>query len=172
MQQLPILIGTLGKAFGTFGAFVAGSATLIDSLIQWARPYFYTTALPPAVAAATRESLQLIQSEHWRREQLRACIEQFREGARRLGLPLLPSSTPIQPLLLGDEAQVLTADDLLRQQGIIVGAIRPPTVPHGQSRLRISFNANHRAQHINQLLAALDVAIPLTLRQADSEITN
>ena len=164
-SQLPILVGTLGKSFGTFGAFVAGSTTLIESLIQWARPYIYTTALPPAIAAATRKSLQLIQTEHWRRQQLNDRIHQFREGARLLGLSLMPSSTPIQPLLLGDEANVLKADSLLRQRGILVGAIRPPTVPQGQSRLRITVNCNHQAEHIDQLLTALDAAIPLSLRQ-------
>ena len=164
-SQLPILIGTLGKAFGTFGAFVAGTDTLIESLIQWARTYIYTTALPPAVAAATRKSLQLVTSEHWRRQQLNDRITQFRQGAQLLGLPLMPSSTPIQPLLLGDENSVLTADRLLRQRRILVGAIRPPTVAQGESRLRITFNSNHQAEHIDQLLAALDKVIPLSVRQ-------
>ena len=164
-SQLPILIGTLGKAFGTFGAFVAGSAILIESLIQWARTYIYTTALPAAVASATRTSLQLIQSEHWRRQQLHDRIAQFRQGAQALGLPLMSSSTPIQPLLLGDEASVLAADNKLRQQGILVGAIRPPTVPQGESRLRITFNSNHQAEHIDQLLTALDAVIPLSVRR-------
>ena len=164
-SQLPILIGTLGKAFGTFGAFVAGTDTLIESLIQWARTYIYTTALPPAVAAATRKSLQLVTSEHWRRQQLNDRITQFRQGAQLLGLPLMPSSTPIQPLLLGDEDSVLTADRLLRQRRILVGAIRPPTVAQGESRLRITFNSNHQAEHIDQLLAALDKVIPLSVRQ-------
>ena len=164
-SQLPILIGTLGKAFGTFGAFVAGTNTLIESLIQWARTYIYTTALPPAVAAATRKSLQLVRSEHWRRQQLNDRINQFRQGAKLLGLPLMPSSTPIQPLLLGDEDSVLTAHRLLQQRSILVGAIRPPTVPQGESRLRITLNSNHQAEHIDQLLAALDKVIPLSVRK-------
>lgn len=164
-SQLPILIGTLGKAFGTFGAFVAGTNTLIESLIQWARTYIYTTALPPAVAAATRKSLQLVRSEHWRRQQLNDRINQFRQGAKLLGLPLMPSSTPIQPLLLGDEDSVLTAHRLLQQRNILVGAIRPPTVPQGESRLRITLNSNHQAEHIDQLLAALDKVIPLSVRK-------
>ena len=164
-SQLPILIGTLGKAFGTFGAFVAGTDTLIESLIQWARTYIYTTALPPAVAAATRKSLQLVRSEHWRRQQLNDRINQFRQGAKLVGLPLMPSSTPIQPLLLGDEDSVLTAHRLLQQRNILVGAIRPPTVPQGESRLRITLNSNHQAEHIDQLLAALDKVIPLSVRK-------
>ena len=164
-SQLPILIGTLGKAFGTFGAFVAGTNTLIESLIQWARTYIYTTALPPAVAAATRKSLQLVRSEHWRRQQLNDRINQFRQGAKVVGLPLMPSSTPIQPLLLGDEDSVLTAHRLLQQRNILVGAIRPPTVPQGESRLRITLNSNHQAEHIDQLLAALDKVIPLSVRK-------
>ena len=109
--------------------------------------------------------MQLVQSEHWRRQQLNDRITQFRKGAQSLGLPLMLSSTPIQPLLLGDESSVLAADSILRQRGILVGAIRPPTVPHGESRLRITFNSNHRAEHIDQLLSALDTAIPLSLRQ-------
>lgn len=155
-EQLPILMGTLGKAFGTFGAFVAGSETLIETLIQFARPYIYTTAMPPAVAAATRTSLRLLQTEQWRRVHLQQLIEHFRAGAERLGLQLMNSFSPIQPLLIGDEAKALAIAEQLAARGILIIAIRPPTVPVGSSRLRITFSADHSLEHVKQLLDALD----------------
>src|SRR4029079_3875233 len=107
MAQLPILMGTLGKAFGAFGAFVAGSETLIETLVQFARSYIYTTALPPAVAAASLKSLQLIQRENWRREHLQRLIQRFRHGAEQIGLQLCDSQTAIQPLLIGTASAAL-----------------------------------------------------------------
>lgn len=163
-QNLPVLVGTLGKAFGTFGAFVAGSHALIETLIQFARPYIYTTALPPAIAAASLTSLSLLKNESWRRECLNLRIEQFRQGAQALGLPLMHSATPIQPLVLGDEAEVLSAAEKLKEQGILVGAIRPPTVPNGTARLRITFSTSHSEEHIALLLRALDQSISLSAR--------
>jgi 8-amino-7-oxononanoate synthase len=150
-----ILMGTLGKAFGSFGAFLAGSEELIEYLIQEARTYIYTTALPPAVAEATRASLRLVQAEPWRRTHLQALVTQFRAGAARLGLTLAPSVTPIQPLILGEPEQALAASRRLRAQGILVPAIRPPTVPAHSARLRITFSAAHSAEHVDRLLAAL-----------------
>lgn len=150
-----ILMGTLGKAFGVFGAFLAGSEELIEYLIQAARTYIYTTALPPAVAEATRASLQLVQAEPWRRRHLQALVAQFRAGAARLGLTLAPSVTPIQPLILGEPEQALAASRALRSQGILVPAIRPPTVPTHSARLRITFSAAHSAEHVDRLLDAL-----------------
>lgn len=158
--QLPILVGALGKAFGTFGAFVAGSNALIETLIQFARPYIYTTAMPPALAAATSTSLALLKEESWRRDNLNQRIEQFRVGAQRLGLSLLPSCTPIQPVLLGDDALVLDVAKKLKERHIVVGAIRPPTVPEGTARLRITLSAVHTQKNIEQLLKALDEVIP------------
>jgi 8-amino-7-oxononanoate synthase len=155
VDELPILMGTLGKGFGTFGAFVAGSENLIETLIQEARSYIYTTAMPPAVAAATRASLQLLQSEHWRREQLVQRIQQFRAGAEQLGLELMPSPTPIQPVVLGDEARTMAVAASLEAKGFLVGAIRPPTVPRGSARLRITFCADHTEQQVDDLLSAL-----------------
>jgi 8-amino-7-oxononanoate synthase len=152
---VPILVGTLGKAFGTFGAFVAGSETLIESLIQQARSYVYTTALPPAVAEATRESLRLVQAESWRREKLQALVARFRQGASELDLPLMDSFTPIQPLVLGDAARASSVSQRLREQGFLISAIRPPTVPEGTARLRITFSALHEEQHVDRLLTAL-----------------
>ncbi|MGH1439155.1 MAG: 8-amino-7-oxononanoate synthase [Cellvibrionaceae bacterium] len=163
-QALPVLMGTLGKAFGTFGAFVAGSHALIETLIQFARPYIYTTALPPAIAAASLTSLSLLKKENWRREHLQCRIEQFRQGAQALGLPLMNSTTPIQPLVLGDEALVLSVGEKLKEQGVLVGAIRPPTVPDGTARLRITFSASHTEEHVALLLRALDQSIPLSAR--------
>lgn len=156
MDEVPILIGTLGKAFGTFGAFVAGSEDLIEFLIQKARPYIYTTALPPAVAEASRASLRLLQAENWRREKLQSLIQQFRNGAKQLGLTLMDSETPIQPLLIGDNAKAMAMSAALQQQGILITAIRPPTVPDGTARLRITFSADHSEADVVQLLNALE----------------
>jgi len=158
-QDDTILMGTLGKAFGTAGAFVAGSHDLIEYLIQTARTYIYTTAQPPAVAAATLASLHLVQTEHWRREHLQALIQQFRRGAEQLGLPLMPSSTPIQPLLVGSSEQALAASQKLEAQGILVTAIRPPTVPPNTARLRITFSAAHTPADVERLLAALELLV-------------
>ncbi len=154
-DEVPILMGTLGKAFGTFGAFVAGSEALIETLIQQARSYIYTTALPPAVAEASRASLKLVRKEGWRRERLQQLVQRFRNGARQLGLPLMDSTTPIQPLLAGSAKQALAWSQQLEKQGILVTAIRPPTVPEGGARLRITLSATHQDEHIDQLLDGL-----------------
>jgi 8-amino-7-oxononanoate synthase len=154
-EEVPILVGTLGKAFGTFGAFVAGSEALIETLIQFARPYIYTTALPPAIAAATQASLALLQNDFPRRESLHQLIAYFRQGAASLGLPIMDSLTAIQPMVLGDDHTVLKAAHFLRDNGVLVGAIRPPTVPEGTGRLRITLNANHREADIDRLLRLL-----------------
>jgi len=155
INQLPILMGTLGKAFGTFGAFVAGSETLIETLIQFSRAYIYTTALPPAVAAATSKSLEIIQRETWRREHLQNLIAQFRRGAEQIGLQLFSSDTAIQPLLIGSAAEALRWSEALAARGFWISAIRPPTVPANSSRLRITLSAAHSEKQIEQLLAAL-----------------
>lgn len=154
-NELPILMGTLGKAFGTFGAFIAGSETLIETLIQFSRSYIYTTAMPPAVAAATRVSLQLLQAENWRREHLQTLITRFRRGAQQLGLQLLDSFSPIQPIIIGDEARTLAMAEKLAARGILIIAIRPPTVAPGSSRLRITFSAEHTLEQVDLLLNAL-----------------
>ncbi len=155
-QQVPILMGTLGKGFGTFGAFVAGSEILIETLIQKARTYIYTTALPAALAEATRTSLKIVIAENWRREKLKYLLERFRAGANQLGLPLLPSASAIQPILIGDSQKTVEISHALLNQGFLVSAIRPPTVAKGEARLRITFSANHQEQQIDQLLAALE----------------
>ncbi len=158
-EDIPVLMGTLGKAFGTFGAFVAGSEALIETLIQQARPYVYTTALPPAVAAATRTSLRLVREETWRREHLYNLTQRFKSGLRQLGLPVPSSTTPIQPLILGDSRQALEAGNALMDRGIFVTPIRPPTVPHGTARLRITFSAAHEEENVDRLLEALSEVI-------------
>jgi len=150
-----ILIGTLGKAFGVFGAFVAGEEALIETLIQSARTYIYTTALPPAVAEAVRASLKLVRAEAWRRERLHALVARFRQGVQELGFVLAASATPIQPLILGAAQAALDVSQKLRAQGILVPAIRPPTVPEGSARLRFTFCAAHEFSHVERLLEAL-----------------
>ncbi len=152
---VPVLMATLGKALGTAGAFVAGSELLIEALIQQARTYIYTTALPPAVAAASLESLHLLQDEPWRREHLAHLISRFRRGAGQLGLPLMASNSAIQPLLVGDTSMALGLSEQLKQRGLLISAIRPPTVPAGTSRLRITLSAGHSEAQVDQLLEQL-----------------
>ncbi|GIZ12651.1 8-amino-7-oxononanoate synthase [Pseudomonas sp. NCCP-436] len=154
-DDVPVLVGTLGKAFGTAGAFVAGSEELIETLIQFARPYIYTTSQSPALACATLKSLQLLRDESWRREHLQRLIRRFREGAAGIGLSLMDSPTPIQPILVGDSARALKLSALLRARGLLVGAIRPPTVPAGSARLRVTLSAAHSEEQLEQLLEAL-----------------
>lgn len=154
-DDVPILVGTLGKAFGSSGAFAAGSDELVETLIQEARPYVYTTAPPPAVAEATRAALRIAATEEWRRERLRALVARFRHEAQGLGLPLADSPTPIQPILLGGAARALQWAEALEQSGVLVTPIRPPTVPEGQSRLRVTFSARHTDAHLDRLLEAL-----------------
>ena len=164
VQKLPILVGTLGKAFGTFGAFVAGSQELIDYLIQFSRTYIYTTAIPPAIAHATLTSLRLVREEAWRREWLQQLCRRFISGARQLELPVPDRPTgsllaPIIPLLIGDSEQALAVSKTLAEQGMLISAIRPPTVPRGSARLRITLCANHQPEHIDRLLECLAAAL-------------
>jgi 8-amino-7-oxononanoate synthase len=154
--QVPVLMGTLGKAFGTFGAFVAGSAELVETLIQYARTYIYTTAPPPALACATLAALARVREDEWRRERLQALVQRFRAGAAQLGLRLTDSTTPIQPLPVGEAADALRLSAALRARDILVTAIRPPTVPAGTARLRITFSAAHTGEQVDRLLDALD----------------
>lgn len=157
-QQVPIIMGTLGKGLGTFGAFVAGSEALIEYLIQRCRTYIYTTASPPGQAAATRIALQLVQKDEWRRDKLQTLIKRFRNGCDELGIKVGQSDTPIQPIILGDAEKTLSASQDLLKQGIWVGAIRPPTVPEGTARLRITFSAEHSEHDVDRLLNALELA--------------
>jgi len=154
-DDVPILMGTLGKAFGTFGAFVAGSELLIETLIQRARSYIYTTALPPAVAWASCVALEIAMRDDWRRAHLTRLISRFRDGVRALGLPLAESNTPIQPLIAGDAGLAMTWSRFLADRGVLVTAIRPPTVPAGSARLRVTFSAAHQEQDLDELLGLL-----------------
>jgi len=167
IEDVPVLIGTLGKACGTAGAFVAGSEELIEALVQFARPYIYTTSQPPALACATLKSLQLLRRETWRREHLSALIRQFRLGAEAIGLTLVDSPTPIQPILIGDSAQALRLSQMLRERGLLVTAIRPPTVPAGSARLRVTLSAAHSEAQVQLLLNALAECYP-QLEAADA----
>ncbi len=155
-SEVPVLMATLGKACGTAGAFVAGSEDLIETLIQNARSYIYTTASPPAIAVATRKSLQLLQSESWRRQKLSTLICSFRQGAEQRKLPVMDSQTAIQPLMIGDTATAAQLSDTLFEHGILVTAIRPPTVPAGTARLRITLSTSHDESHVERLLDTLD----------------
>lgn len=153
-RELPLYVGTLGKALGGFGAFVAGDDALIDYLIQFARPYIYTTAIPPAVAEAMLDNLERLQNDDLRTT-LNGHIQYFREQAQHRQLPLMASQSPIQPLLIGDERRAMSISQALRQRGLLITAIRPPTVPAGTSRLRVTLTAAHTREDIDTLLDAL-----------------
>ncbi|MEQ3724883.1 8-amino-7-oxononanoate synthase [Alcanivorax sp.] len=157
-DRVPVLMGTLGKGLGTAGAFVAGSSELIETLIQFARTYIYTTAMPAAVAAASLISLDKAREETWRRQKLAVLIQRFRDGAEQLGYHLMDSATPIQPLLIGDDAGAMALSATLREQGMLITAIRPPTVPQGQARLRITLSAAHEEDDVDRLLQALSTS--------------
>lgn len=155
-REVPVLMGTLGKALGCAGAFVAGDAALIDAIMQFARSYIYTTAQPAALAAATRAAVHLARTDRdGRRDRLHANIARFRAGATQLGLPLMPSTTAIQPLRIGAADAASEAALWLEAEGFLVVAIRPPTVPQGGSRLRITLSAAHAPDRIDALLDAL-----------------
>lgn len=156
-----LMLGTLGKSAGSFGAFVAGDSVYIESLVQFARTYIYTTALPPTVIAASRSALQIIAQEPERREKLKQNIAQFRDGLadaeymESSGLKLLESHTPIQPLVLGSSESAIAASEFLKENGVWVSAIRPPTVPAGSARLRITLTAGHEPEDIALLVSLL-----------------
>jgi 8-amino-7-oxononanoate synthase len=158
----PVLMATLGKALGCAGAFVAGSRGLIDGLTQFARTFVYTTALPPALAAAAHEAVRVARCEEWRRDKLYALIARFRDGAAQLGLPLLESRSAIQPIVLGDADRAVSASRALEEAGFLVTAIRPPTVPAGNARLRVTLSALHAADDVDRLLEALARLSPVS----------
>jgi 8-amino-7-oxononanoate synthase len=150
-----IYLATLGKAAGVAGAFVGGSADLVEWLVNRSRTYIFTTAQPPLLAAAVSASLKTIAADTWRRAHLQALIVRLKSALADLPWPLMASDTPIQPILVGGNADALRLADGLRERGILLPAIRPPTVPQGQARLRISLSASHRLEDADQLSAAL-----------------
>jgi 8-amino-7-oxononanoate synthase len=158
-DDAPVYMATLGKALGGAGAFVAGSEALIEYLIQRARTWVFSTAPPPALAAAAREALRIVQAEPERRHALRDAVRRFRAGAAQLGVALGASSTPIQPIVLGDERRVLAVSAALLQRGFWVAAIRPPTVPRGTARLRVTLSAAHAPAQVDALVEALAAAL-------------
>lgn len=158
-DEVPLYMATLGKAVGVSGAFVAGSKLHIDYIRQQARSWIYTTAQPAALAAVTRESLKLLQEESWRRDKLIHLITMFKQGALQLGLELLDSDTPIQAIVVGRNDKVIEISENLFKEGILVTAIRPPTVPSGTARLRVTFSAHHKQSDIRRLLVALEKQI-------------
>jgi len=153
-EDVPVLIGTFGKAFGTFGAFVAGDADLIEFLLQKSRTYIYTTALPPAVAAATRAALRVSQRETWRREKVQALAQRF-FPVNTAGERHVHDSAIIVPVTFEDPARALAASQALEHRGFLVSAIRPPTVPVGTSRLRVTVSAAHDEKQVDALIHAL-----------------
>ena len=163
-HDVPVLIGTFGKAFGTFGAFVAGDADLIELLLQKSRTYIYTTALPPAVAAATRAALRVSERESWRREKVISLAQRFRRGLaeRGIGAPASAGTsigTSIIPVILGEAARALEVSRKLESQGFLLMAIRPPTVPPGTARLRVTVSASHEEAQVDALVTALAGAL-------------
>ncbi|GAA4790103.1 8-amino-7-oxononanoate synthase [Lysobacter hankyongensis] len=148
-------LATLGKALGGYGAVVLGSEEIIGHLAETARPYIYTTALPPSQAAATLAAVKLARRDHWRREKLQGLIAHFRQTAMFRDLPLLPSTGPIQPLMCGDEKRATALATALEAQGFWVPAIRPPTVPDGKARLRITLSSLHTQAEVDALIDAL-----------------
>jgi len=150
-----IYMATLGKALGGYGAFVGAAPPVIDWLVQKARTYVFSTALPPAVAATATAAMDLIDEEPQRIAQLRSRIAEFREGAKASALPIGESASAIQPVMLGGAARALAASARLLERGYCVPAIRPPTVPEGTSRLRVSLSAEHTSADVRGLVAAL-----------------
>jgi 8-amino-7-oxononanoate synthase len=161
-REVPLLLVPLGKAFGGHGAVLLGSAALVGHVAETARPYLYSTAPAPAMAAAMRASLKLIRGEAWRRAKLASLIARFRRGASAHGLPLQESFTPIQPIVVGDNMRALALSAALEKAGYLVTAIRPPTVPDGQARLRVTLTVDHREADVDGLLAALAEAAKAT----------
>jgi len=154
-DEVPLLVGTLGKAFGCFGAFVAGPREVIELVMQRARSYIFTTALPPAVAAASRAALTALRQQDWRRARVLQAVQRFRAAATARGIALMPSTTPIQPVPVPGAARCAAASDALRARGFWVAAIRSPTVPAGTERLRVTLTAAHGDADIDALADAL-----------------
>lgn len=165
VTDVPLQLATLGKALGSSGAVVLGDEAMIQHLAETARPYIYTTAISPAQAAASLAAVKLARRDDWRREKLTELVGVFRAGARQHGLELMPSDTPIQPLLCGSEATVVALSAALETAGFLVSAIRPPTVPEGKARLRVTLSALHTPAQVRALTDAISDAREKVLRQ-------
>ena len=168
-DEVPLLVGTLGKAFGSFGAFVAGRRDVIELVMQRARSYIFTTALPPAVAAASRAALAAMRQQDWRRSRVLEAVQRFRSAATARGITLMPSTTPIQPVPVPGAARCAAASDALRARGYWVAAIRSPTVPAGTERLRVTLTAAHRDEDIDGLADALAAVLRELTEQSTPE---
>lgn len=164
----PILMATLGKAVGTAGAFIAGSEELIEYLIQTARSHIFTTAMPAAIAAATLTSLEIIQKETWRREKLQQLIKRFKQGAIEQGVELMPSDTAIQPIMIGSSEKAVAISQRLLDNGLLVSAIRPPTVAVNTARLRVTLSASHSEAMVDELLQKLAISMVSETKAIDS----
>ena len=165
----PLLLVTLGKALGCYGAVLVGQEAVIEHIAQTARPYIYTTALPPAIAVAALSAVKLAQQDNWRRAKLASLIARFRRGALERGLHLIDSGTPIQPLPIGDNALAVQAALDLQARGFLVAAIRPPSVPEGGARLRITLTVAHENQDVDALLDAMESLAPGWRKHATPE---
>ena len=154
-DQAPLMTATFGKACGVMGAFAAGAADAVETLVQRGRPYIYSTAMPPALAVAAREALAIVERETWRREKLRVLTQRFTRGAKQLGLSLLPSATPIQGFIVGDAGAAVRCSQRALARGLLLSAIRSPTVPKNTERLRITLTAGHSEDQVDQLLDTL-----------------
>lgn len=158
-NDVDLYMATFGKALGVSGAFVAADKAVIDYLVNFSKPYIYSTAMPAAMAVCIDKALDIMVKEQWRFTHLNSLISYFRHQCQVRNITLLPSLSPIQPLIIGDALQALTVSEKLLQCGILVKAIRPPTVPKGSSRLRITLSANHSFAEIDLLLTALEDAL-------------
>lgn len=159
-DEVPVYMATLGKALGTAGAFIAADEDLIEYLIQTARSYIYTTAMPAAIAEATRASLQIIRNDNSLQQSLMHNIQHFKQLAAQAGLTLMPSSTAIQPVIIGDAIAATAISQQLFEQGMHIAAIRPPTVPDGTARLRITLRADHTHHDMEKLITHLQRFLP------------
>ncbi len=153
--EVPLQLATLGKALGGYGAVLVGAEALIQHMAETARPYIYTTALPPAQAAAALTAVRHARRDHWRRDKLQGLVDRFRSSASRHGLQLMESDSPIQPILCGDDASALALAAALENAGFLVPAIRPPSVAEGKARLRVTLSALHSPQDVDALVDAL-----------------
>lgn len=155
-DKIDIIMGTLGKAVGCFGAYVCGKAEMIEYLINSARSFIFSTALPPAVVASALKALEIIETEPGLIEQLRQNARFMRDGLKKIGIAVPNSETPIIPLIVGEEAKTMRICNTLLEKGVFAHGIRPPSVPRGTSRLRITVMATHNNEHLEKALSIFE----------------